>query len=224
MSVGGNVLQGVERVAGARLALAAYKPGESVEAAPGRLAHQGFGQNGDPKAKLAAFGANLSERVRPAPDVALMKFCYADFGPDDDPAALFESYRKEVAAVRAAHPGTVLVHVTMPLTVRDTGVKDLIKRWTGASDGFAQANIRRAQYNARLREAFAGEPIFDLARVESHWPDGREESFTRGGAQYPALVPEYSNDGHHLAGAGQDRAARELVHVLAAAVRGRSAH
>jgi lysophospholipase L1-like esterase len=177
-----------------------------------------FGQSGDPDAKIAAFEKVMAD-LQPSPDVALMTFCYADMTAATDTHALFTQYREAIARLRAAHPTTVFLHVTAPLTVRDSGAKDLIKRWTGLSDGFAQANVRRAEYNARLRAAYRGEPIFDLAAVESHWPDGRAETFSRGGTSYPSLVPAYTDDGHHLAGAGQDRAAAALVHALAEALR-----
>ena len=163
--------------------------------------------------------------LRPSPDVALMMFGYADLSAATDTHALFTRYREAIARLRAAHPTTVFVHVTAPLTVRDAGAKDLIGALTGLLDGSAQANVRRAEYNARLRAAYRGEPIFDLAAVESHGPDGRAETFSRGETRYPSLVPAYSDDGHDLTAAGgQDRAAAALVHALAEALRRGPAH
>jgi lysophospholipase L1-like esterase len=218
MSVGANVLDGVARIPDSGIALAERPIDSGVELPARTFSHALFGQNGDPDAKIAAFEKALAE-LRPSPDVALMKFCYADMTASTDTHALFTHYREALARLRAAHPATVFVPVTAPLTVRDTGAKDLIKRWTGLSDRFAQANVRRDEYNARLRAAYRGEPIFDLAAIESHWPDGRAETFSRGTESYPSLVPAYSDDGHHLAGAGQDRAAAALVQALAEALR-----
>ena len=222
-SVGANVLAGVARIPDAGIALAERPIGSSAELPAKTFSHALFGQNGDPDAKIDVF-EKVMAGLRPSPDVALLKFCYADMTAATDTHALFTHYREAIARLRTAHPTTVFVHVTAPLTVRETGAMDLIKRLTGLSDGFSQANVRRAEYNARLRAAYRGEPIFDLAAVESHRPDGRAETFSRGATTYPSLVPAYSDDGHHLAGAGQDRAAAALVHALAEALRRGPAH
>jgi hypothetical protein len=224
MSVGANILEGVARIPDSGLRVAALDGSAPLQLPEHTFGHVVFGQNGDPDAKITAFEKLLDSGVTPSPDVALMKLCYADMTADTDTKALFTHYREALARLRAAHPQTVFVHVTAPLTVRDTGAKDLVKRLTGFSDGFAQANVRRDEYNGRLRAAFRGEPIFDLAAIEALWPDGRPERFARGGSNHPALVPAYSDDGHHLAGAGQDRAARALIHTLADALRQRATH
>jgi lysophospholipase L1-like esterase len=219
MSVGANVLDGVARVPDSGLRLLELDAGKPNELAPATFSHALFGQNGDPDAKLRAFETLLNERLTPAPDVALMKFCYADLNAATDTRGLFTRYREMIERLQRAHPATVFVHVTAPLTVRDTGAKDLVKRLTGFKDGFAGANLRRDEYNDRLRASFRDAPVFDLASVESTWPDGRAERFTRGGESRASLVPAYSDDGQHLAPAGQDRAARALIHALAQALR-----
>lgn len=223
MSVGANVLEGVARIPNSGLRVVALDANATAPLAEGTLTHEPFGQNGDPEAKIRAFEKMLDSQLQPSPDVALMKLCYADMNESTDTKALFTHYREAIERLKHAHPQTVFVHVTSPLTVRDSGAKDLVKRLTGLSDGFAQANVRRDEYNGRLRAAFRGEPIFDLAAIEALWPDGRPERFMRGGVNHPSLVPAYSDDGHHLAGAGQDRAARALIHTLADALRGRTA-
>jgi lysophospholipase L1-like esterase len=222
-SLGANVLDGVARIRDSKIELAERPIDSRAELPAKTFSHAVFAQDGDPDAKIAAFEKVVAE-LDPSPDVALMTFSYADIGPATDTHALFTHYRQAIARLRAAHPTTVFLHVTAPLTVRGTGAVDLIERWTNLSDGFAQANVRRAEYNARLRAAYRGEPIFDLAAVESGWPDGRAETFSRGVTTYPSLVPAYTDDGHHLAGVGQDRAAAALVHAVAEALRRGPAH
>ena len=61
----------------------------------------------------------------------------------------------------------VFVHVTVPLTAAQSGLKSLVKRPMGR----APDNVRLEEYNQLLRRTYAGrEPIFDLARLESISP------------------------------------------------------
>jgi lysophospholipase L1-like esterase len=226
-SVGANVLDGLSE-----LSASAGVPLRVVEVAgakdlvgPG-IGHELVGENGDPRSKLAAF-----ERALPAGssvDVALLKFCYVDIGAGTDAAQLFAEYQEIAKAVRSRNPGTVLVHVTAPLRADQGWLKTTVKRLLGRGPGVAPDNLVRDRFNALLRRAYQGrEPVFDLARVESTRPDGALESTALDGHLVPLLVPEYTDDGGHLNGAGRARAARELLRVLAAldprgALRGRS--
>jgi len=222
-SVGANVLAGVARIPSSGLRVVSLDANAPAALAEGTLAHVPFGPDGDPVAEIAAFEKRLDSGLQPAPDVASMQLGCAGVNGDTDTKVLFTHYREAIGRLRRAHPQTAFVHVTCPLTVRDTGAADLVKRLTGLSDGAAQANVRRDEYNGRMRAAFRGEPIFDLAAIEALWPDGRPERFVRGGTNHPSLVPVYSDDGRHLVGEGQDRAARALIHTLADALRGRTA-
>ncbi len=222
-SVGANVLEGVARIPSSGLRVVSLDANAPAALAGSTLAHALFAPDGDPVAEIAAFEKMLGSGPQPGPDVASLQLGCAGVSEDTDTKALFTHYREAIARLRRALPKTAFVHVTCPLTVRDTGAADLVKRLTGLSDGAAQANVRRDEYNGRLRAAFRGEPIFDLAAIEALWPDGRPERFVRGGANHPSLVPAYSDDGRHLIGEGQDRAARALIHTLADALRGRTA-
>ena len=59
------------------------------------------------------------------------------------------------------------------------------------------------------------EPIFDLAQIESHYPDGRPMTFSTQGETYYALVPEYASDGRHLNELGSRRVGEQLLIMLA---------
>jgi hypothetical protein len=210
-SVGGNILEGVQRLAaqeGVPLAV--------VEGAPGAagIAHAYVGQNGDPAGKIDAFAAAV-DAGKPA-DVALMKLCYVDFHAGTDPAALFARYQAALAALQRRHPGTTFVHLTAPLTTIQGGWKPLVKRLLGRETSAAE-NARREDFNARVRAAYAGkEPLFDVARLESTRPDGSVAAVEWKGRQVPILAAGYTEDGGHLNAAGQDRLARALVAFLAA--------
>jgi lysophospholipase L1-like esterase len=218
MSVGMNLLAGLDRLAASQgVTLRVTDVSARPAAAPGTLSHVFVGHNGDPRAKLAAF-QQAFEALPPAePRVALLKFCYVDFGPDTDAAALFADYQARLAALRARAPATTFVHVTAPLTTVQGGAKGLAKRLLGKAPSGLRENQRREEFNERMRAAYRGrEPIFDLARVEATAPDGTLRTVEVDGRQVPVLVEAYTDDGGHLDGAGQVRAARELLAVLAA--------
>lgn len=214
-SVGGNILDGLRQ-----LAAEARVPVNIVEAAKvGDLRGAAFGhtpveENEKPLLKLDSFERAMQGE---GPDIALMKFCYVDIGPDTDVKALFERYRTTAERLRARYPNTTLVHVTAPLTEAQTGAKAALKRLLGKAPAGVLDNIRRQEYNDMLRKAYQGrEPIFDLARVEATAPDGKAATTEWQGKQVPYLAKAYSEDGGHLNDMGKRRAARELVAVLAA--------
>jgi len=57
--------------------------------------------------------------------------------------------------------------------------------------------------------------IFDLAKIESTFPDGRRASFTKDGKTYYSMVPDYTYDGGHLNELGRKIAAEQLLFLLA---------
>lgn len=215
-SVGENVLEGVQQLAGqvgASLRVAEAKNAAAVR--PGTLGHAFVGENRFPLKKLEHFARALGDAPAPL-DAALVKFCYLDIDAASDPKALFEHYRASIAALRARHPRTAFVHVTAPLTRVQGGVKGWVKRALGRAPYGLLENQQRDQYNGLVRAAFAGrEPLFDLARVEATAPDGTPVSAEWNGRRIPQLAAQYTDDGHHLNAEGRRRAARELVSVLA---------
>ncbi len=222
-SIGANVLDGVARIPDSGVRVVALDASAALHLPTASFAHVLFDRDDKPEAKIAAFEKMLDASLPPGADAALMELSCDDLNADSDTKLLFTHYREAIERLKRARPQTVLVHVTAPLTARDTGALDLVQRLTGLSDASARANVRRDEYNGRLRAAFRGEPIFDLAALEALWPDGRPERFVRGRGSHPSLVPAYSDDGRDLAGIGQDRAARALIHTLADALRGRPA-
>jgi hypothetical protein len=216
-SVGADILRGL-----AALAAASPHAGLRIADAPGGppdvpvFAHAKVGRNGDPLGKTNAFSRLLQSPG--AFDVALHKYCYVDVRPDTDVDTLFADYAAAMDRLAATHPHTRLVHVTIPLVRVPEGPAARLRRLVSGPSVAARANQRREAFNARLREAFGREPVFDLALVESTRPDGREHRVPApGGAR--ALVPDYPHDGGHLNDLGSARAAAALVDVLGAVLR-----
>jgi hypothetical protein len=220
-SVGRNLLDGIRELAareGVPLRFAETAGGGAIP--PGTFAHGAVPENGNPLLKLRSFERALETGAAAGVDVAFVKFCYVDFDAGTDAPALFAAYQATLESLKRRYPQTTFVHVTAPLTTIQGGAKAFVKRLLGRPPSGVMENQRREEFNALLRRATEGkEPLFDLALVESTAPDGRAEAFEWNGRTVPALVPAYTDDGGHLRGEGQRRAARQLVSVLASATR-----
>jgi hypothetical protein len=216
-SVGDNLLDGIRRLAQETgVPLRVVETRNADELKPRTFGHTHVAENGDPLKKLHSFEQAMGSPAAVV-DIAFVKFCYVDIDAGTDPKALFERYRATIDGLRAKHPGTTFVHVTLPLTEEQGGTKALAKRLLGRAPSGTVENLRREEYNALVRRAYSGrEPLFDLARVESTAPDGTAVKVQWNGSEAPALASAYTDDGGHLNVAGRLRAARELVSVLAA--------
>lgn len=217
-SVGENVLSGVREVT------AAYKQTSSIGIASlegsaqiftPAIYHRNIGKNGDPRAKIDDFKVILSDNGKGQSfDVACMKLCYVDISPSTDIAGLFSGYSAIVDQIKAAFPTLVIVHVTTPLTVNSNSLKgklrDLIK---------GNENAARCNYNDLLRQKYGSvDPIFDLAALESTYPDGARCSFVYKKQTYYSLIPQLSDDGGHLNKTGACIAAKEFLKTIEKAV------
>ena len=214
-SVGGNVIEGLREV-DPESGAGPLKIVHSRDLASGGPALFEFtiGENGRPESKMKDFAAALEQIDDAAPAIAIFKYCYLDVTPATDVDQLFASHRKALNEMRARHPNLVFVHVTAPLTTVETGPRFLVKRLLGKPTS-REANVNRNRFNAMLRAEFPGEPIFDLAKVESTRPDGSRSFFRDGADIVYVLAPELTDDGGHLNAAGRRAAADEFTAVLA---------
>lgn len=222
-SVGRNLLAGLQRVnaqvGGGELNVVGLD--RASAAMPGALIEVSGGQNQDPKSKVDFFrGVFADGAVRP--ELAFMKFCYVDFNPSTDVDALFAYYRETMDALKKQHPEVTFAHVTVPLVVRPTDLKERIYRIIGKQVWEDVANTKRYAFNQRLLKEYAAEPIFDLARAESTRPDGSRETFEYEGRLFYSLTPQYTDDDGHLNDAGQAATAPEMVRFMAKALKERS--
>lgn len=213
-SVGGNLLEGVSDVSGGKLRVVQGRTPE-VLSTPG-LVHTSIGQNEDPSGKVRDFEKALDD-VQGKADLAFFKFCYIDFSATTDVEKLFAEYLASMERLRTKYPAVTFVHVTVPLTIVQSGAKAWLKRRLGRAPWGEQENVVRHRYNQLLRAKFAGQPglLFDLAVLESTRPDGTPLWFEVSGAKVPMLVPEFSDDGQHLNVTGRRRAADALIEFLA---------
>ncbi len=135
---------------------------------------------------------------------------------DTDVKDIFSSYNGSIAQLEKKYPGMTIIHFTNPLTQRQTGIKASIKKIIGRPIGGVEDNIKRNEYNEMLIKQYEGkEPIFDIAKIQSTFPDGTRCSFTKDGKKYYSMVPEYTTDGGHLNEIGRKKVAEQFLILLA---------
>lgn len=206
-SVGQDVLDGVRRLAG---------QGEPVPA----IRDAAIGDNEDPLGKIEDFEARVRGGIGDQVEVAMMKLCYIDIDAGTDVEALFETYRSTLSALERDYPAVTFVHVTVPLTT-ERGPLSRLRARLGGSDRFGPAeNLARERLNARIRDTYAADRLFDLAAVESTRPDGTRVRGSHAGSDYFALHDGYAADLGHLNAAGAEVAAAAWLRAVAAAAPG----
>lgn len=216
-SVGRNILTGLERVAEETgVPLCIFEVTGAPPDGPG-VFHSNIGRNGDPDSKCEMFAELLTAYGKPAYDIAMMKFCYVDLGRDTplEVGGMIGRYSRLVDNIRVARPDVQLVHTTMPLRAEPPGRRTAVKRFLGLSTLEDPDNILRNAFNDALRNRYSGEPVFDLAAIESTLPDGTRSAFKHDGQVIYTLANGYTKDRGHLNESAQRRAAIAFVSTLA---------
>ena len=145
-------------------------------------------------------------------DISFFKFCYVDINPETNVEKVFTEYENTMSRLEKTYPKTMFVHVTIPLTTTQTGIKAWIKKLIGRAIGGYDENAKRNEFNDLITEAsHQKEPVLDLAKIESTAPDGKRSVFTRNGQIYYSLAPIYTHDGGHLNELGRKRVAEQLL-------------
>lgn len=215
-SVGYDILAGVQDITKSSPALKINIVESTDLSAATGITHFRAGKNEFPMTKTEEFVRILDGAAATPPDVALLKFCYIDANPNTDIQAVFANYREAFKGLRARHPKTAFVHVTMPLRTVQTGWKVRVKNLIGRPIGGYADNAKRHEYNQLLRAEYGGrEPLFDLAAIESTRADGTRMTFTTNGQPAFALAPEYTYDGGHLNEPGRRYVAEQFLLTLA---------
>ncbi len=216
-SVGRNIIQGIKEL----MKESGHPTLHIVDAKTDILprfyfAQANVGRNTFPETKCADFAQLIRNKLGPdGVQYAFLKFCFVDVTRKSDIDQILRIYKSTIDSLRQTFPNIVFVHFTVPLKVQSGGIKNKIKRWLGKASTRDLDNARRNAYNALLKKRFAAEPIFDLAAVESTYPDGKRETFSLNGRTNYSLIPTYSNDGGHLNAQGRRWVAAHLLHYLA---------
>lgn len=175
------------------------------------FAHSMLGENEDPVSKINDFEHSMNSGIGAKAEIAFFKFCYVDITRTTDLDRIFTAYMTAMQRLKEKYPRTQFVHLTVPLSVSTPSVKGWIKGVLGREDN----NIKKQVFNEMLRREYAGkDPLFDLAAIESTYPDGSRATFTSNGTTYYSLVPHYTSDSGHLNETGRRIMASQLLHFL----------
>lgn len=216
-SVGSNIMEGVKDLMGQdpRLKLKIEETANPAASQGWVFSHGPVGQNENPASKIDDFAGKINAGVGGRADIAFFKFCYIDVMADRNIDELFSHYQKTMGELKKIYLQTTFIHVTVPLTIVQTGPKVFIKKMIGRAPGGFLDNANRNEYNRKLRQAYGGkEPIFDLAQIESTYPDGTRATFDWQGQTYERMISEYGRDGRHLNEPGRQRVAEQLLVFL----------
>jgi len=185
------------------------------------FAHSAVGENFDHRSKIVAFEQVVEKGIGSNFDIVFFKFCWADIPLNADIEKIFKDYKNSMSRIKNEYPETTYIHVTVPLTTDFSGgkalvkkAKDMIKIIIGKNNFYD--NAARNEFNEMLRGEYAGkEPVFDLAKFESTFIDGKQRSFVKDGITHYTLLPENTDDGGHLNETGRKLVAEQLLIQLA---------
>ena len=156
-SVGSNIMEGVNDLMGQdpRLKLKIEETDTPSTFQGGVFSHGPVGKNENPASKIDDFADKINAGVGGKADIAFFKFCYIDVMADRNIDELFSHYRKTMAGLKNSYPKTTFVHVTVPLTIVQTGPKVFIKKMIGRRSrrlpGKRQAQRIQPETDADLR-------------------------------------------------------------------------
>lgn len=215
-SLGGNIMEGLEEIINEAGLSSEGLANTLDEPLPQNVSmvHLTPGKNGYPETKIDGFAKIIRGLDSFVPQVAGMKFCFVDFDPRTDVDQVLGYYKDSIEMLKKERPEVMFVHVTVPLKERKEKLKQRINRLLGRMVWSDESNLKRAEFNRRLLEAFKEDPVFDLARIESTKQDGSREQHRYKNRDYYSLAPEYTNDGAHLNELGKRVVAIEMANFL----------
>lgn len=223
-SVGDNIIGGVRELYGASDVnpIQIVQTRAPVTGSPAFLAHTHIGVNGDPLGKIRDFEAVLGGSLAGDIEVALIKLCYVDIVASSDVNAVFGAYSSTLQRLEAAHPKTIFLYTTVPLTT-DRNWKSTVKSWLGRDDETGPAdNMARERYNRLVRQRYAQSGrLFDIAAVESGRLTNDPSTRREGDDSFYVLNRALSVDPGHLNELGSRAAAATFIRVVSAALAGK---
>jgi hypothetical protein len=214
-SVGYNIMDGVREIS-AQNGTTLFRITESrdLPSAPAAgFFHAPIGRNTDPISKIRDFEQIV--RHGKGIDIAFMKFCFLDVDEGTDVEAVFKAYKAAFAKLKTDFPATTFVHMTVPLTSPEKGIKAALKKLLGRSVRADRNNMAKERFNKLIRSEYEHrEPLFDLAYFESTSAKGSRIAGAMHGEKYYALREEYTTDGGHLNEGGGRYIAGQLLIFL----------
>lgn len=212
-SVGADIMKALSTISERRLRIVESRDPAAFDHPV--FAHFKVGHNRDPLSKCQDFSRVINGGVGERVDIAFFKFCYVDITAHTDIEGLFKEYQSVMESLSVRYPHAVFLHMTVPLRGIRNGVWTWMRQKVGGLNREWEDQVSRHRYNRLLRSAY-GESgrLFDLAELETTYPDGRRSSVSYRGEIVPNLVPEYTHDGGHLVQQAAERIAKRLSSCL----------
>ena len=213
-SVGSNILDGIKDIMSENpmIKLKLVETNNQADFDTPLFAHSTVGSNTKPRSKIDDFADILKNGVAKKADFAFLKLCYIDFHGKTDVNSLFNKYKKTISDLKKEFPKITVIHITTPLTSKQTGAKAWLKKAMGKTLRGYEDNITKNQFNELMLTEYKGkDPVFDLAGAESTTPNGKRSSFTMDGKSYYAMADIYTDDGSHLNKTGRKKIAEQLL-------------
>jgi hypothetical protein len=219
-AVGNNIVDGIKDLikANSHVKLNIVEPTDTFNSKVGFFMHSLIEQNASPQSIANDSEQLLNEKGGGYFDIVLLRF--TPFYDKKEMLDIFADYKKTLSQLKKKYPKTIFVHNTFPLSRSKTTWKTWIKKLIGKKDLWEYAvNIKANEFNEQLRKEYYGkEPLFDLAKIQSTYPDEKRATFSFDGKEYFQLVPDYTYDGTHLNEKGRKIVAEELLLFLASII------
>lgn len=221
-SVGNDILDGLKELSeknNVDLLISDYKSYDNEN--NGIIIHANVGKNKDPKSKCEDFVHIIEQGLSEKVDFAILKFCYIDIRKDTDVLKVFTQYQETIDDLISRYDHISFIHTTVPLESLPKGPKVLIKKLIGKEIAEKENNLARCYFNTMLTNRYGEDCLFDLARSESVFSDGRRNSREQDGTLFYSLINDYTDDGGHLNTVGKLHVASEFVRKMAEIIRKR---
>lgn len=213
-SVGANILAGLAELSATKKLIVLESRAPSGQDGP-CLFHTLVGKNTDPRSKIEDFVTIMNGGFGDHVDIACFKFCYIDIDHNTNVDALFSQYRAEMKKLATKFPNIQFVHITTPLRTVEPSMRLFIKNVLGKQSIKLADNQKRQAFNDLMIKTYANrEPVFDLAKAESTYPNGSRYSNSLNKELIYSLVPDYTDDGGHLNKFGQQIIAQQFINTL----------
>jgi hypothetical protein len=218
-SIGTNIMEGIADLMkeNPKIQLKIVDANDGTPHKDGMFLHTRFGGKTDPLIILNNFTELMDKMMGDSVDIVLIRYIHNKIDSETkEIETVFDAYKKALTLLRKKYPGTIFVHSTLPLLVSKTTWKTWIKKLVGKKKFWEyDTNINLNRFNDLLKIEYSGkEPILDLARMQSTFPDGRRVSFTKNRKKYFSMASEYSYDGAHLNERGRKAAAEQFLLLL----------
>lgn len=177
------------------------------------LNHSNIGKNRDPISKINSFNKLIENDLNNQIEIAGFKFCYVDFNDETNIQEVFSNYREVMDNLSEKYPKINFIHFTVPLKTIENNPKNFIKKILGKDIGLKN-NKARQEFNNLLVEHYDQNSIFDIAKIESTYPNGKRNFSLVNNEKIYSMVNEYSNDGGHLSDYGKKYIGGEFLMFL----------